>query len=84
MCFFFKVRSKFIMKRTGFFNKELPKKLSPEGLRRAEEFDKRESGVDYVRNKTDHKKLTASMEQHLEQENHQKRQEIEERQHTFR
>ncbi|KTC83567.1 hypothetical protein [Legionella cincinnatiensis] len=51
------------MKRTSFFNKELPKKLSPESLRRAEEFDRRESGVDYERNKVDHKKLTASMEQ---------------------
>lgn len=56
------------MKRTSFFNKELPKKLSPESLRRAEEFDKRESGVDYERNKVDHKKLTASMEQRRQEQ----------------
>lgn len=81
---FFKVRSKFIMKRTSFFNKELPKKLSPESVRRAEEFDKRESGVDYERNKADHKKLTASMEKRIEQEKNDECESTEERQLTCR
>ncbi|KTD63314.1 hypothetical protein Lsan_1432 [Legionella santicrucis] len=60
------------MKRTSFFNKELPKKLSPESVKRAEEFDKRESGIDYEKNKANHKQLTASMEmKRIEQENNQ-------------
>ncbi len=56
------------MKKKGFFNQELPSKLSAKDLRRAEEFDKRESGIDPDDIKVNHKKLRAHLHFTIKQE----------------